>query len=127
MGRPPHDLAGGAAIQPWPSSRRSRTRPPRADRAALPARARGAGPGALRAGAGYLAGQLARAARGEHIAFAVGARPIARKGRLPDAAAGDGGASRQARTPPGPPCRITGQADARRMRRCCSAGPGWPC
>jgi hypothetical protein len=118
MGRPPHDLAGGAAIQPWPSSRRSRTRPPRGDHVALPARARGQdaapatrgrarrGPprralaglpqqaragsrGALRAGAGYLAGQLARAARGEHIAFAVSARPIAPLGRLPDAAADD--------------------------------------
>ena len=94
MGRPPHDLAGGAAIQPWPSSRRSRTRPPRADHAALPARARGphaapatrgraapglprralaglpqqAGrePGALRADADDLAGQLARAARRAH-------------------------------------------------------------
>jgi len=41
-------------------------------------RSRRAGIGrALRAGAGYLAGQLARAATGEHIAFAIGARRIA--------------------------------------------------
>ena len=97
MGRPPHDRARGAAIQPWPSSRRSRTRPPRADHAApfrpgaraAPAtrgaatpgpprralagqpRQAGRGPGALRADAGYLA------APGEHTAFAVGARPEA--------------------------------------------------
>ena len=32
---------------------------------------------ALRAGTGYLAGQLARRRPGEHIAFAVSARPIA--------------------------------------------------
>ena len=40
---------------------------------------------ALRAGAGY----LARAARGEHIAFAIGAKRIAPLGRLLDGAAGD--------------------------------------
>ena len=117
MGRPPHDRASGAAIQPWPSSRRSRTRPPRADHAALPARARGppAAPatrGRARRGPPRraLAGlpQQARAGSrgrcaptpatspgsspappGEHIAFAIGARPIAPQGRLPDAAAQD--------------------------------------
>ncbi|HMI24694.1 MAG TPA: hypothetical protein VK594_09435, partial [Streptosporangiaceae bacterium] len=53
MGRPPHDLAGGAAIQPWPSSRRSRTRPPRADHAApsRPGARAGCGAGYPRAGA----------------------------------------------------------------------------
>ena len=118
MGRPPHDRASGAAIWPRPSSRRSRTRPPRADHAApsrpgaraacstghpqagapalprralagLPQQARAGIRGALRADAGDLAGQLARAARGEHIAFAAGARRIAPLGRLPDGAARD--------------------------------------
>jgi len=63
---------------------------PAAPRAGRPAAAgAGRGRGALRADAGYLARQLARAAPGEHIAFAVGARRSARKGRLPDGAAGD--------------------------------------
>ena len=117
MGRPPRHRACGAAIQPWPSSRRSRTARRAEITPPLPARARAAGStghpragapalprgalaglpqqaragirGALRAGAGYLAGQLARAARGEHIAFAAGARRIAPLGRLPDGAARD--------------------------------------
>ena len=63
---------------------------PAAPRAGRPAAAPpGREPGALRADAGYLAGQLARAAPGEHIAFAIGARPIAPLGRLPDGAAED--------------------------------------
>ena len=134
--------------------RAARTRPPRADHAApsrpgarpqaapatrgrarracraargLPQQARAGSRGALRADVGYLAAQLARAAPGGHIAFAVGARPIAPPGRLPDGAARTTGARRPAPTPPGPPWRITGQAGARRMRRCCSAGPGRPC
>ena len=49
--------------------------------AALPQRAR-AGRVALRADAGYFAGALARAAHGEHIAFAIGAKRIAPLWRL---------------------------------------------
>ncbi len=44
--------------------------------AGLPQQARAGGRVALRADAGYFAGQLARA-RDEHIAFAIGARRIA--------------------------------------------------
>jgi hypothetical protein len=50
--------------------------------AALPAAARAPGRVALRADAGYFAGQLARAAHDEHIAFAIGARRIAPLWRL---------------------------------------------
>jgi len=143
MGRPPHHRARGAAIQPWPSSRW--TRPPRGDHAALSARARGphaapatrgrapracrsrrgpGGRGAPRADAGYSAAQArARAARDEHIAFAVGARRIAGYGGCRTAPPGTAGASRPAWTPPWPPWRITGQAGGRRIRRCCSARP----
>src|SRR5439155_15091098 len=49
--------------------------------AALPARAR-AGRVALRADAGYFAGQLARAAHAEGISFAIGAKRIAPLWRL---------------------------------------------
>jgi len=62
---------------------------PRRALAGLPQQARAGSRGALRADAGDLAGQLARAARGEHIAFAAGARRIAPLGRLPDGAARD--------------------------------------
>ncbi|WP_300610923.1 hypothetical protein [Trebonia sp.] len=51
--------------------------------AALPAAARASGRVAMRAGAGYFAGQLARAARIEDISFATGARRIALLWRLP--------------------------------------------
>jgi hypothetical protein len=50
--------------------------------AALPAPARQSGRVALRADAGYFAGQLARAAHDEHIGFAIGARRIAPLWRL---------------------------------------------
>jgi len=50
--------------------------------ACLPAAARAGGRVALRADAGYFAGQLARAARDEHIAFAIGAKRIAPLWRL---------------------------------------------
>jgi hypothetical protein len=50
--------------------------------AALPRRARESGRVAMRADAGYFAGALARAAHGEHIAFAIGARRIAPLWRL---------------------------------------------
>ena len=50
--------------------------------AGLPARARAGGRVALRADAGYFAGQLARAAHDERIAFAIGARRIAPLWRL---------------------------------------------
>jgi Transposase DDE domain group 1 len=50
--------------------------------AALPAAARTSGRVALRADAGYFAGQLARAAHEEKIAFAIGARRIAPLWRL---------------------------------------------
>ncbi len=50
--------------------------------AALPERARASGRVALRADAGYFAGQLARAAHDEHISFAIGARRIAPLWRL---------------------------------------------
>jgi len=50
--------------------------------AALPERARRSGRVAVRADAGYFAGQLARAAHEEHISFAIGARRIAPLWRL---------------------------------------------
>jgi Transposase DDE domain group 1 len=50
--------------------------------AALPAAARASGRVALRADAGYFAGQLARAAHEEKIAFAIGAKRIAPLWRL---------------------------------------------
>jgi hypothetical protein len=50
--------------------------------AALPQRARQPGRVAMRADAGYFAGQLARAAHDEHIAFAIGAKRIAPLWRL---------------------------------------------
>jgi Transposase DDE domain group 1 len=52
--------------------------------ACLPARARGGERVAVRADAGYFAGALARAARDEHIEFAIGARRIAPLWRLLD-------------------------------------------
>ena len=52
--------------------------------ACLPQRARDGGRVALRADAGYFAGQLARAAHEEHIAFAIGAKRIAPLWRLLD-------------------------------------------
>jgi len=70
---------------------------PRAGPPGLPRRALAVLPQQARAGAGGRCaptpatspGYLARAAPGEHIAFAVGARRSARKGRLPDGVAGD--------------------------------------
>jgi hypothetical protein len=50
--------------------------------AALPERARQSGRLAMRADAGYFAGQLARAAHDAHIGFAIGARRIAPLWRL---------------------------------------------
>jgi hypothetical protein len=50
--------------------------------AALPARARASGRVAMRADAGYFAGQLARAAHDAHIGFAIGAKRIAPLWRL---------------------------------------------
>jgi hypothetical protein len=50
--------------------------------AALPERARQSGRVAMRADAGYFAGQLARAAHDEHIGFAIGAKRIAPLWRL---------------------------------------------
>jgi len=50
--------------------------------AALPAAARASGRVAVRADAGYFAGQLARAAHDAHISFAIGARRIAPLWRL---------------------------------------------
>ena len=50
--------------------------------AALPQRARASGRVALRADAGYFAGQLARAAHDAHISFAIGAKRIAPLWRL---------------------------------------------
>ena len=52
--------------------------------AGLPERARAGGRVAMRADAGYFAGQLARAAHDEHVAFAVGAKRIAPLWRLLD-------------------------------------------
>jgi DDE family transposase len=57
--------------------------------AALPAAARASGRVALRADAGYFAGQLARAAHDAHIAFAIGAKRIAPLWRLLDGIAED--------------------------------------
>jgi hypothetical protein len=58
--------------------------------AALPGRVRAGGRVAVRADAGYFAGQLARAAHDEHIGFAIGAKRIAPLWRLLDGiAAGD--------------------------------------
>ena len=59
---------------------RRRHRPPAGGSAGPAAAGPGREPGALRADAGYLAAQLARAAPGGHIAFAVGARRIAPQG-----------------------------------------------
>ena len=50
--------------------------------ASLPERARASGRVAVRADAGYFAGQLARAAHDAHIAFAIGAKRIAPLWRL---------------------------------------------
>ena len=50
--------------------------------AGLPPRARASGRVAMRADAGYFAGELARAAHEEHIAFAIGAKRIAPLWRL---------------------------------------------
>jgi hypothetical protein len=86
---------------------------PAAPRAGQPAAA-GAGrdPGGRCASAPATSpGSSPATAPGEHIAFAIGAGPIAPLRRCRTA-------------PPRPPCRITGQAGARRMRRCCSAGEG---
>jgi len=57
--------------------------------AALPPRVRASGRVALRADAGYFAGQLARAAHDEQIAFAIGAKRIAPLWRLLAGLAGD--------------------------------------
>jgi len=78
--------------------------------AALPERARAGGRVAVRADAGYFAGQLARAAHDEHIFFAIGARRIAPLWRLLDGVAEedwtdaiemDGRAGRGSRLPAG--------------------------
>jgi hypothetical protein len=58
--------------------------------AGLPARARAGGRVAMRADAGYFAGQLARAAHEEQIAFAIGAKRIAPLWRLLAGIAEDG-------------------------------------
>ena len=50
--------------------------------ASLPERARASGRVAMRADAGYFAGQLARAAHDEHVSFAIGAKRIAPLWRL---------------------------------------------
>jgi len=57
--------------------------------ACLPERARRSGRVAMRADAGYFAGQLARAAHDAHIGFAIGARRIAPLWRLLDGLADD--------------------------------------
>ena len=57
--------------------------------ACLPQRARAGRRVALRADAGYFAGQLARAAHDEHISFAIGARRIAPLWRLLEGIAED--------------------------------------
>jgi len=57
--------------------------------AALPGKARACGRVAVRADAGYFAGQLARAAHDEGTAFAIGAKRIAPLWRLLDGIAGD--------------------------------------
>jgi len=56
---------------------------------ALPRRVRASGLVALRADAGYFAGQLARAAHDAHISFAIGAKRIAPLWRLLDGIADD--------------------------------------
>ena len=106
-----HPARRAQITPPFPPGRAGRMRhrlpageragPPRRALAGLPQQARAGSRGALRADAGDLAGQLARAAPGEHIAFAIGARPIAPLGRLPDGAAGDGWRQRPARRRPG--------------------------
>jgi hypothetical protein len=58
--------------------------------ASLPQRARQPGRVAMRADAGYFAGQLARAAHDEHISFAIGAKRIAPLWRLLGGVAGAG-------------------------------------
>ena len=88
MGRPPHDLAIGPR-HPALAVIALIAHPPAAPRAGLP-------PGQARAGSGGTARrrrlprrQLARAATGERIAFAISARRIAPLGRLPARAAQD--------------------------------------
>ena len=61
---------------------RNRAGPARSVLAALPVAARHPGRVALRADAGYFAGQLARAAHDECVAFAIGAKRIAPLWRL---------------------------------------------
>jgi len=75
--------------------------------AALPERARARGRVAPRADAGYFAGALARAGEDEHIAFAIGARRIARCGGCWTASARRAGATRPAWTMPRSPWRPT--------------------
>ena len=75
--------------------------------AALPQRARAGGRVAMRADAGYFAGQLARAAHDEHICFAIGARRIAPLWRLPAASPTTTGTMRSRWTMPRSPWPIT--------------------
>src|ERR1019366_10044571 len=66
--------------------------------AALPERVRAGGRVAARADAGYFAGQVARAAHDEHIAFAIGAKRIAPLWRVAAASAETAGTMAPTRT-----------------------------
>src|ERR1019366_1525399 len=86
--------------------------------AALPERVRAGGRVAARADAGYFAGQVARAAHDEHIAFAIGAKRIAPLWRLPAASAKTAGPMPSTWTMPRSRWPITGRTGGRRTLRC---------
>jgi hypothetical protein len=85
--------------------------------AALPGRAR-AGRVALRADAGYFAGELARAAHTEGIAFAIGAKRIAPLWRLLSGIAEAGWRRRGGHDRPRSRWPTTGRTGGRRTPTC---------
>ena len=99
--------------QAAPATRRRARRARRAALAGLPQQARAGIRGALRADAGDLAGQLARAAHDKYIAFPIGARRIAPLRRLPDGAAQDDWREATGTDAARAAVRITGPAGAR--------------
>ncbi len=92
--------------------------------AALPQRARQSGRVAMRADAGYFAGQLARAAHDEQIAVAIGAKRIAPLWRLLAGLAGDAW-TRSRWTMPRSRSLSTARTGGRRTPGCWSAGSCW--
>ena len=86
--------------------------------AALPAAARASGRVAMRADAGYFAGQLARAADDERIAFAIGAKRIAPLWRLLAGIAATTGTTRWTWTARRSPWLGTARTGGRRTPGC---------